>query len=121
MFHTHRGVPVVSFFTKPGFDRARPEIAAFQLQMVDNDTELLYESLHATDGISIPHTIGTFAGVDWRYADPLVEPVVELYQGARCRTSIQVRHGHYAASRISGIIVNRGLCGTPSEKATGWG
>ena len=36
-----------------------------------------------TDGISIPHTTGTFAGVDWRYADPLVEPVVELYQGAR--------------------------------------
>ncbi len=83
VFHTHRGVPVVSFFTKPGFDRARPEVAAFQLQMVDNDTELLYESLHATDGISVPHTVGSFAGVDWRYADPLVEPVVELYQGAR--------------------------------------
>ncbi|MFB3902143.1 MAG: hypothetical protein ACE15E_01710 [Acidobacteriota bacterium] len=83
VFHTHRGVPVVSFFTKPGFDRARPEIAAFQLQMVDNDTELLYESLHDTDGISIPHTTGSFAGVDWRFADRLVEPVVELYQGAR--------------------------------------
>ena len=83
VFHTRRGVPVVSFFTKPNFGRARPEVAAFQLQMVDNDTELLFESLHATDGISVPHTTGSFAGVDWRYADPLVEPVVELYQGAR--------------------------------------
>jgi hypothetical protein len=83
VFHIHRGVPVVSYFTKPAFDRPRPEIASFTPQLVANDTKLLWSSLHETNGISIPHTTGSFAGVDWKEADALVEPVVELYQGAR--------------------------------------
>lgn len=52
--------------------------------VLDNDTKLLYESLHQTGGIAISHTSGTSSmGTDWRDYDPQVEPVVEIYQGAR--------------------------------------
>ncbi len=83
ILHTRRGVPVVSFFTKAGFDRPRPNIAARRGTLLDNDTKLLYESLRRTGGISIPHTPGSNMGTDWRDNDPEVEPVVEIFQGDR--------------------------------------
>ncbi len=83
VFHTRRGVPVVSFFTKPGFDRPRPHIAARRGTLVENDTKLLYASLRKSGGISIPHTPGSQMGTDWRDNDPEVEPVVEIFQGDR--------------------------------------
>jgi hypothetical protein len=83
VLHTRRGVPVVSFFTEPGFTGPRPGVAANPNRLVKNDTRLLYDSLRRSGGISIPHTTGSFAGTDWRENDPEVEPLVELYQGAR--------------------------------------
>ena len=84
VFHTRRGVPVVSFFTETAFQRPRPGVAASPAWLVENDTRLLYESLHETGGISIPHTTGTaHGGTDWSDNDPDVEPVVEIFQGAR--------------------------------------
>jgi hypothetical protein len=47
------------------------------------DTQLLYQYLRKYDGIVASHTSGTNMGTDWRDNDPIVEPVVEIYQGCR--------------------------------------
>lgn len=83
VFHTRRGIPVISFFTRGDFGRPRPGIAAHPRILAANDTELLYESLRQSGGLSIPHTTGSYSGTDWRSNDPEVEPLVEIYQGAR--------------------------------------
>jgi hypothetical protein len=43
----------------------------------------LYEYLKRYGGIAISHTSATGMGTDWRDNDPLVEPLVEIYQGDR--------------------------------------
>ncbi len=43
---------------------------------------MLYAYLHFFGGISAPHTSATDQGTDWRNNDPVVEPFVEIYQGA---------------------------------------
>ena len=82
VFHTRRGVPIISFFLDPSADKPQPAVAADDQALV-NDTELLHEALRRTGGISIPHTTATNMGTDWRYNDPEVEPVVEIFQGDR--------------------------------------
>lgn len=52
-------------------------------ELVANDTKLLYEDIRGRNGIAISHTSGTRMGTDWRDNDPQLEPVVEIYQGAR--------------------------------------
>lgn len=47
------------------------------------DTQMLYEYLRKYDGIVASHTSGTDMGTDWRDNDPILEPVVEIYQGCR--------------------------------------
>ncbi|MGH9843457.1 MAG: hypothetical protein ACREEM_32365 [Blastocatellia bacterium] len=47
------------------------------------DTQMLYKYLRRFSGIVAMHTSGTNMGTDWRDNDPLVEPVVEIYQGDR--------------------------------------
>ena len=47
------------------------------------DTNMLYAYLHFFNGLSAPHTGATDQGTDWRNSDPVVEPFVEIYQGAR--------------------------------------
>ena len=47
------------------------------------DTQMLYKYLHQFGGICAVHTSATSMGTDWRDNDPVVEPFVEIYQGAR--------------------------------------
>ncbi|MEO7649733.1 MAG: hypothetical protein ABIZ80_04645, partial [Bryobacteraceae bacterium] len=47
------------------------------------DTQMLYGYLRKFDGIVASHTSATDMGTDWRDNDPLVEPIVEIYQGDR--------------------------------------
>jgi hypothetical protein len=47
------------------------------------DTRMFYAYLKKFDGVVASHTSGTNMGTDWRDNDPLVEPVVEIYQGDR--------------------------------------
>ncbi len=47
------------------------------------DTKMLYAYLKHFDGICASHTSATNMGTDWRDNDPLIEPVVEIYQGDR--------------------------------------
>ncbi len=48
-----------------------------------DDTKMLYRYLHELDGICASHTSATSMGTDWRDNDPVVEPIVEIYQGDR--------------------------------------
>lgn len=52
-------------------------------QVSKDDTRLLYEELRRLNGLAISHTSATRMGTDWSDYDPEVEPVVEIYQGAR--------------------------------------
>lgn len=45
--------------------------------------ELLYPYLRQYGGICFSHTSGTNMGTDWRDNDPLLEPLVEIFQGDR--------------------------------------
>jgi hypothetical protein len=47
------------------------------------DTQMLYGYLRQFDGIAASHTSATGMGTDWRDNDPMLEPVVEIYQGDR--------------------------------------
>jgi len=47
------------------------------------DTQLAYKYLHLFDGVCAVHTSATSMGTDWRDNDPVVEPMVEIYQGCR--------------------------------------
>jgi hypothetical protein len=48
-----------------------------------DDTKMLYRYLHEMGGICASHTSATSMGTDWRDNDPVVEPLVEIYQGDR--------------------------------------
>lgn len=47
------------------------------------DTQMLYRYLHQFGGVCASHTSATSMGTDWRDNDPIVEPMVEIYQGDR--------------------------------------
>jgi hypothetical protein len=47
------------------------------------DTQMFYAYLRQFDGVVASHTSGTNMGTDWRDNDPVLEPAVEIYQGAR--------------------------------------
>ena len=82
VFHSSRGVPIFAFQLKLDQTGVFPGVASGDV--VDNDTKLLYEYLRKTGGIAISHTSATDSmGTDWRDNDPEIEPVVEIYQGAR--------------------------------------
>lgn len=48
-----------------------------------DDAKMLYRYLREFDGICASHTSATGMGTDWRDNDPVVEPIVEIYQGDR--------------------------------------
>src|SRR5205814_4870149 len=47
------------------------------------DTKMLYAYLRFFNGLCSSHTSATDMGTDWRDNDPVLEPVVEIYQGDR--------------------------------------
>ncbi|HZT30038.1 MAG TPA: hypothetical protein VFA33_09155 [Bryobacteraceae bacterium] len=51
--------------------------------LVKNDSLLLYEEIRAHNGLAIRHTTSTNQGGLWNENDPNLEPVVEIFQGAR--------------------------------------
>lgn len=74
----HRNI----FFTKRGTPYIYP-IGAFEARGGYVGSGALYWYLRRHDGFSIPHTTGRTSGTDWRDNDPLVEPLMEIYQGMR--------------------------------------
>jgi hypothetical protein len=47
------------------------------------DSKMLFAYLKHFNGICASHTSGTNMGTDWRDNDPVLEPIVEIYQGHR--------------------------------------
>jgi len=91
--HIERNYPIVPFFQSmnPRFllpDTPDGEILTFNSNdfggPMRDDTKLLYEELRKTSGFAIPHTSATASmGTDWADNDPRLDPVAEIYQGAR--------------------------------------
>lgn len=81
VLHSYRGVPVFPFQLKLTQTGVFPGVGTGEV--MENDTKLLYQYLRKTGGLAISHTSGTRMGTDWRDNDPGIEPVVEIYQGAR--------------------------------------
>ena len=52
-------------------------------ELIEKDAQGLWAYLRSTDGVGLPHTMGTSMGTDWRLRDDELEPVAELYQGDR--------------------------------------
>ena len=52
-------------------------------ELIEKDAQGLWAYLRATDGVGLPHTMGTSMGTDWRLRDDELEPVAEIYQGDR--------------------------------------
>jgi hypothetical protein len=81
--HGHRNV----MFDKGGI-RTLPRLAAPPGMKAEggvhpDDTKMLYRYLREFGGICAVHTSATGMGTDWRDNDPVVEPIVEIYQGDR--------------------------------------
>jgi hypothetical protein len=81
---------VTPFFVKQGHEGYQipagplgdePGVASSDL--VASDTRLLYEDVRPRGAVVIPHTPATNQGTDWADNDPKLEPVVEIFQGAR--------------------------------------
>jgi len=90
IFYASRAGRVVPFFLRQGVDSfalgASPqgvEPGVGTGDVVENDTKLLYQEIRRMGGLAISHTSGTRMGTDWRDNDPQLEPVVEIFQGAR--------------------------------------
>ncbi len=71
-----RGVRTLPRLAQPDPDKRVAGIHA-------DDTKMLYRYLKELDGICAAHTSATSMGTDWRDNDPVVEPLVEIYQGDR--------------------------------------
>jgi len=54
-----------------------------------DDTRQLYRYLHEFDGVCAVHSCSTSMGTSWATNDPVVEPVVEIYQGDRMSYEMQ--------------------------------
>jgi hypothetical protein len=54
-----------------------------------DDTKMLYRYLKEMNGLCAVHTSATGMGTDWRDNDPVVEPIVEIYQGDRMSYEMQ--------------------------------
>ena len=86
---------------------------------------MLYRYLKELDGICASHTSATGMGTDWRDNDPMVEPIVEIYQGDRMSYEIRGRpagrlrpEGRQEAGPTSAAGSRRASSTTPWRRAT---
>jgi hypothetical protein len=83
IIHPYRNIPVVKYHFRADVPEYWSTYEVVSRDMVGNDTKLLYEEIRKSGGIAISHTSGTNMGTDWRDNDRELEPVVEIFQGAR--------------------------------------
>jgi hypothetical protein len=74
-----RGIRTLPRLAEP--DREKSAVPNGNIHV--DDTTMLYRYLKELDGICASHTSATTMGTDWRDNDPVVEPIVEIYQGDR--------------------------------------
>ena len=83
IIHATRNIPIVKLFTRPDMPEHWSTYAIIAGDLARNDTQLLYDSVRQSGGIAIPHTLATSQGNDWTETDERVQPVAEIFQGAR--------------------------------------
>lgn len=83
IIHAARNVPIVKLFTRPDMPEHWSTYAIVAGDLAKNDTGLLFDNVRRTGGIAIPHTLATSQGNDWTETDDKVQPVAEIFQGAR--------------------------------------
>jgi len=90
IIHAQRGYPIVPFFQRISPKFLLPDTPDGELLTQNaaqnggnniDDTRLLYEELRKSGGLAIPHT--TAGENRWGDNDPKLDPVLEIYQGAR--------------------------------------
>ena len=64
-------------------ERGNRPIPITQAERDSSTGAFLYDALRAQNGIATSHTSHTSMGTDWRDNDPELEPIVEIFQGAR--------------------------------------
>ena len=64
-------------------ERGHRPLRATREEWESSTGPFLYPHLRETGGIAISHTSHTRMGTDWRDNDPELEPLVEIFQGAR--------------------------------------
>jgi hypothetical protein len=81
--HGHRNVMFAQRGVRPLPRLAEPDMEKRVAGVHADDTKMLYRYLKELNGICAVHTSATGMGTDWRDSDPVVEPIVEIYQGDR--------------------------------------
>ncbi len=69
-----------------------------------NSGTLVYPYLRQNRGISMPHSLATGQGTDWRDNDPQLEPLVEIYQGYHA--AYEYEGGPKAESQNNHLLVH---------------
>ncbi len=64
-------------------ERGRRPILITREERDSSTGPFLYDALRKQNGIATSHTSHTTMGTDWRDNDPELEPIVEIFQGAR--------------------------------------
>ena len=64
-------------------ERGNRPIPITQQERDSSTGAFLYDALRKQNGIATSHTSHTTMGTDWRDNDPELEPIVEIFQGAR--------------------------------------
>ena len=64
-------------------ERGNKPIPITQAERDSSTGPFLYDALRKQNGIATSHTSHTTMGTDWRDNDPELEPIVEIFQGAR--------------------------------------
>ena len=64
-------------------ERGNRPIPITQEERESSTGAFLYDALRKQNGIATSHTSHTGMGTDWRDNDPELEPIVEIFQGAR--------------------------------------
>jgi hypothetical protein len=81
--HGHRNVMFAQRGVRTLPRLAQPDMEKRVAGVHADDAKMLYRYLHELNGICASHTSATSMGTDWRDNDPVVEPIVEIYQGDR--------------------------------------
>jgi hypothetical protein len=87
--HGHRNCVFVKRGVRTLPRLAEPDMEKRVAGVHADDTKMLYRYLRELDGICAVHTSATSMGTDWRDNDPVVEPIVEIYQGDRMSYEIE--------------------------------
>ena len=84
LYGTERSLPYPNGHRNLVFTRRGVRILPITPEEQKSSTgPVLYPYLRANQGIAMSHTSATNMGTDWRDNDPLLEPLVEIFQGAR--------------------------------------